>query len=169
MRSCTCMCHVNSQGAAWTLFKVHALLGTALGSIAAQWPRLDGVVRPRLRCSKQLCLLQCKQWSVRHSIRAAASSLFWHKFRVVSLFTVYSSQWTIPRPCLAQSPLRLGIIHGPMIDRSLSWLSVRYFSAPALPSHRQNILQARAAGTVPSAYSLRHPDTDLLSKYTPAS
>lgn len=77
--------------------------------------------------------------------------------------------WTIPIPCLAQSPLRLGIIHGPMIDRSLSWLSVRYFSAPALPSHRQNILQARAADTVPSAYSLRHPDTDLLSKYTPAS
>jgi hypothetical protein len=62
-------------------------------------------------------IFQCKQWSVRHSIRAAASNLFWRKFREVSLFTAFNE---LPRPCLAQSPLRLGIIHGPMIDRSLS-------------------------------------------------
>lgn len=50
-----------------------------------------GVVQPRLRYNEQLCLLpvlQCKQWSVRHSICAAACSFFCRKFRVMSLFTL---------------------------------------------------------------------------------
>jgi hypothetical protein len=139
MRSCTCMCHVNSQGAAWTLFKVHALLGQLLVVLQHNDRVSMGSCDLGLGAVNSSVFLKCC------SASSGASDTVFVQLRAASSGASFAwclslqLSWTIPIPCLAQSPLRLGIIHGPMIDRSLSWLSVRYFSAPALLSHRQNI------------------------------